>query len=228
MPLLWVLRDVIGLTGTKFGCGIAQCGACTVHLDGGRRAPASCRSARRRARRSPPSRRSARTPAGKKSRGPGSRSRSSSAATASPARSCPPRPCWRAPEPDRRRHRRGDVRQHLPLRHLSAHPRRHQAGRQAYRRPTSRLDAICVRPSRFRRRRRHRCSALRRERASRRVAPPGSEPSLSASQRARRAAPAQASNGFAPGGLSASAVTAGSLISRTSRWARAFTPPRPC
>ena len=32
MPLLWVLRDIIGLTGTKFGCGIAQCGACTVHL----------------------------------------------------------------------------------------------------------------------------------------------------------------------------------------------------
>src|SRR5271154_1166064 len=34
MPLLWVLRDVLGLTGTKFGCGIAQCGACTVHLAG--------------------------------------------------------------------------------------------------------------------------------------------------------------------------------------------------
>jgi aerobic-type carbon monoxide dehydrogenase small subunit (CoxS/CutS family) len=33
-PLLWVLRDTIGLTGTKFGCGISQCGACTVHLDG--------------------------------------------------------------------------------------------------------------------------------------------------------------------------------------------------
>jgi isoquinoline 1-oxidoreductase subunit alpha len=33
-PLLWALRDVMGLTGTKFGCGIAQCGACTVHLDG--------------------------------------------------------------------------------------------------------------------------------------------------------------------------------------------------
>jgi isoquinoline 1-oxidoreductase alpha subunit len=33
MPLLWVLRDLLGLTGTKFGCGIAQCGACTVHLD---------------------------------------------------------------------------------------------------------------------------------------------------------------------------------------------------
>ena len=34
MPLLWVLRDVVGLTGTKFGCGVALCGACTVHLDG--------------------------------------------------------------------------------------------------------------------------------------------------------------------------------------------------
>ena len=34
MPLLWVLRDVLGLTGTKFGCGIAQCGACTVHIAG--------------------------------------------------------------------------------------------------------------------------------------------------------------------------------------------------
>ena len=34
MPLLWVLRDVLGMTGTKYGCGIAQCGSCTVHLDG--------------------------------------------------------------------------------------------------------------------------------------------------------------------------------------------------
>jgi aerobic-type carbon monoxide dehydrogenase small subunit (CoxS/CutS family) len=34
MPLLWTIRDILGLTGTKYGCGIAQCGACTVHLDG--------------------------------------------------------------------------------------------------------------------------------------------------------------------------------------------------
>ncbi|TDF42461.1 (2Fe-2S)-binding protein [Alteromonadaceae bacterium M269] len=34
MPLLWAIRDMLGLTGTKFGCGIAQCGACTVHMDG--------------------------------------------------------------------------------------------------------------------------------------------------------------------------------------------------
>jgi len=40
MPLLWALREYVGLTGTKFGCGIAQCGACTVHLDG--RAIRSC------------------------------------------------------------------------------------------------------------------------------------------------------------------------------------------
>ena len=33
-PLLWVLRDTLGMTGTKYGCGIAQCGACTVHIDG--------------------------------------------------------------------------------------------------------------------------------------------------------------------------------------------------
>ena len=34
MPLLWVIRDFAGLTGTKFGCGVAQCGACTIHVDG--------------------------------------------------------------------------------------------------------------------------------------------------------------------------------------------------
>src|ERR1700759_3887232 len=39
-PLLWVIRDVVGLTGTKFGCGIGMCGACTVHVGG--RPPRSC------------------------------------------------------------------------------------------------------------------------------------------------------------------------------------------
>jgi Aerobic-type carbon monoxide dehydrogenase, small subunit CoxS/CutS homologs len=34
MPLLWVIRDIIGLTGTKYGCGVAQCGACTIHMNG--------------------------------------------------------------------------------------------------------------------------------------------------------------------------------------------------
>lgn len=45
-PLLWVLRDNLGLTGTKFGCGLAQCGACTVHLEG--RAVRACMTSMRR------------------------------------------------------------------------------------------------------------------------------------------------------------------------------------
>jgi isoquinoline 1-oxidoreductase alpha subunit len=44
-PLLWVLRDLLGLTGTKFGCGIALCGACTVHIDGAPRRSCVTRSA---------------------------------------------------------------------------------------------------------------------------------------------------------------------------------------
>ena len=43
MPVLWYLRDVLGLTGTKFGCGVAACGACTIHLDG--EATRSCQTA---------------------------------------------------------------------------------------------------------------------------------------------------------------------------------------
>ena len=64
-PLLWVLRDVLGMTGTKFGCGIAQCGACTVHLDG--EPTRSCITAvdERRARRDHHDRGDRRTPAGK-------------------------------------------------------------------------------------------------------------------------------------------------------------------
>ena len=95
-PLLWVLRDHLGLTGTKFGCGMAQCGACTVHVDG--EAVRSC---------VPPvgdvaGKRvitiegiAAATPWRSRCRRPGSTRTSSSAATASPGRSCPPWPCSR-------------------------------------------------------------------------------------------------------------------------------------
>jgi aerobic-type carbon monoxide dehydrogenase small subunit (CoxS/CutS family) len=94
MPLLWVLRDTLGMTGTKFGCGMALCGACTVHIDG--RATRSCV-----------------TPisavAGKEVTTIEGLSADRShpvqkawiestcrnAATASPGRSCPQRRCWR-------------------------------------------------------------------------------------------------------------------------------------
>src|SRR5213083_80518 len=92
-PLLWVIRDVLGMTGTKFGCGLALCGACTIHLDGKpvrscitpvspRPAGASLRS--KPSVPPPPARRSSR---------PGSSWRCRNAAIASPARSCPRRRC---------------------------------------------------------------------------------------------------------------------------------------
>ena len=96
-PLLWVLRDVLGMTGTKFGCGMALCGACTVHIDGV--ATRSCvtpiDSVGERPR-SQRSRRSARQRRAPGSRRPGSTTKSFNAATASPARSCPLPRCWRA------------------------------------------------------------------------------------------------------------------------------------
>jgi len=56
-PLLWVLRDTLGMTGTKYGCGIAQCGACTVHVNGVATRSCSVQAFRRgRQNRSPPSR----------------------------------------------------------------------------------------------------------------------------------------------------------------------------
>ena len=54
-PLLWAIREQVGLTGTKYGCGIAQCGACTVHLDGAAVRSCVLPVAPPRARRSPPS-----------------------------------------------------------------------------------------------------------------------------------------------------------------------------
>ena len=85
MPLLWVLRDLLGLTGTKFGCGMAQCGACTVHLDGA--AGALVRDAGRRrsaGKQGHDDRRPRRTTARIRCSARGSRPTSCSAATASP------------------------------------------------------------------------------------------------------------------------------------------------
>ena len=128
MPLLWVLRDLLKLTGTKFGCGIAQCGACTVHVDGaplrscllpisaiGSRAVTTIEAV-------------GATPDGAQGAaglaGPGG----------DPVRLLPVGPdhvgrgpAGRDAEPGRRRHRRRHGRQHLSLRHLCAHPRGDQA-----------------------------------------------------------------------------------------------------
>ncbi len=127
MPVLWYLRDVLGLTGTKFGCGVAACGACTIHLDGD--ATRSCVTAM-----SDANGKSVTTIEG-----------------LDPEGNHPVQTAWRAlnvpqcgycqagqimqavallkqtPHPTDCRHRQHDVRQHLPLRDLSAHSRRHQA-----------------------------------------------------------------------------------------------------
>ena len=127
MPLLWYLRDELGMTGTKFGCGIAPCGACTVHLDG--TAVRSCQA----------------------HVGDVDGQTVITIEGLSPDGNHPVQKAWRelnvaqcgycqtgqimqaasllkdTPKPTRRADRRRHERQHLPLRHLSAHPRRHQA-----------------------------------------------------------------------------------------------------
>ena len=125
MPLLWVLRDVLGMTGTKFGCGIAQCGACTVHLDG--KPVRSCLLAV-----GTIGNRAVTTIEGIGATGPARRVQKAwldleviqcgycqsgqimSAAALLAGN----------PKPDRRRHRCGHGGQYLPLRHLRAHSRR--------------------------------------------------------------------------------------------------------
>ena len=134
MPLLWVLRDVAGLTGTKFGCGMALCGACTVHLDG--QPVRSCVMAAGGAvgRKittieaigdTPPARESSKAwldlevvQCGYCQSG-----QIMSAAALLAAN----------PKPDRCGYRRSNERQYLPLRHLSAHQGRDQTGRRGLR-----------------------------------------------------------------------------------------------
>src|SRR5260221_2518097 len=88
MPLLWAIRDLLGLKGTKFGCGQALCGACTVHLDGSQSARAKHlfqMSGTARSRRSKQSPGALRKPSSRL----GSRTMCPNAATASRGRSCP-------------------------------------------------------------------------------------------------------------------------------------------
>ena len=137
-PLLWVLRDTIGLTGTKYGCGIAQCGCCTVHIDGV--ATRSCQ-----------------VPVGTI----GAAAITTVEALAQDGKLHPVQQAWidhdvpqcgycqtgmmmavvallkEKPQADRRRHRRGDH-QYLPLRDLSAHPRRDPCRRRERVSPTRR------------------------------------------------------------------------------------------
>ncbi len=139
MPLLWVLRDILGMTGTKFGCGIAQCGACTVHVDGEPRRScvtpvsdvAGVGDNHDRGHRRDP---------GRQGRAKGlARSRGGS------VRLLPVRPDHvgdgarrQQSQPQRHRYRPGDVGQYLPLRNLCAHSRGHQARRAKSRQRTVR------------------------------------------------------------------------------------------
>ena len=131
MPLLWTLRDVLNMTGTKFGCGAGLCGACTIHIDG--QPVRSCIT--------PVS-----AAVGKRittieaigshaggEEGPGRLARARRAAM----RLLPVRPdhvcsgaARRNRQAERRGHRHCHGREHLPLRHVSAHPRCDQKGRR--------------------------------------------------------------------------------------------------
>ena len=127
MPVLWYLRDVLGLTGTKFGCGVAACGACTIHIDG--EATRSCQTAMSDANGKSVTTIEGLDPEGNHPVADGLARDQCAAVRLLPGR--PDHAGRRASEADaasdRLRHRQHDVRQHLPLRNLSAHSRRHQA-----------------------------------------------------------------------------------------------------
>ena len=122
-PLLWVIREQVGLTGTKYGCGVAQCGACSVHING--EVVRSCSI--------PVGAREGHRP-DRHHRGPVADQLASGAEGVGGARRAAVRllpvgadhggrgAAEEESEADRQGHRRGDD-QHLPLRHLSAHPR---------------------------------------------------------------------------------------------------------
>ena len=128
MPLLWYLRDELGLTGTKFGCGVALCGACTVHIDG--QATRACVTAV-----SDVAGRSVTTIEGLDRDGNHPVQKAWRALNVPQCGYCQAGQIMQAAallgddeEPVRGRDQRRDERQHLPLRLLSAHHRRHQGG----------------------------------------------------------------------------------------------------
>ena len=149
-PLLWVLRDELGLTGTKFGCGAALCGACTVHIDGqpGRACVTPISSL-----------------AGKKvvtieAIGADKVGKAVQAAWIDlGVPQCGDRQAGQImaatallkqkSKTDRRRYRGGHDRQHLPLWHLRSHPRRHQAGRRRERSDDMNVPSIGLRYRRW-------------------------------------------------------------------------------
>jgi len=127
-PLLWVIREDLDLTGTKFGCGVGQCGACTVHLDGV--AVRSCITPL-----SAVAGRSvttieamARTPIGRAVQAAWIAEEVPQCGYCQSGQVLAAVFLLQNPAPHRRRHRSGDVRQHLPVRHLRSDSARHPSG----------------------------------------------------------------------------------------------------